>query len=204
MNESRSGLDRIGLAVHGSKKSQGGHVRKIRIEGSEEEISHEDLLAGIVRRTAVEIAVVDGERPLHVMCDVCRRPVRVRPTGAIPTAHKKCRDLKYRLDHLDEKRAKDAAYAAAHSAEKTAYDQEYRRANAARLRERALEYAANNRGLKREKDRTGYFNDPSLRKKKLESAKKYAETNRERVRAYKREWERKRRLAKRNVEETSK
>lgn len=90
--DKRAAVGRVEIAVHGSRKvaKRSRPIIVVPKDGGElREVSHEDVLSGLVKKTATEIAHVDG-RPEYVLCLDCRKPVATRAMGPVPSRCKRC------------------------------------------------------------------------------------------------------------------
>jgi len=149
----KGNLGRVAIAIHGSVKDGSVRARKlkrVRADGTVDEITHEDLLTGLVQKTAVEIARVEGERPEGFLCPDCLESwVTIAPKGRVPVRCKRCltraRSARFWQKNIDKLRVKArvrapqkqaaerAAYAADPKPKRAAYN-EYRRRNLEKVR----------------------------------------------------------------------
>lgn len=72
-------------------QARGGRARLLKTE-SGRVVTHGEVVAGLLARAEIEVAVVDGKRPEWIACEVCRVPVKV--THANGNLRRKCKACK--------------------------------------------------------------------------------------------------------------
>ena len=65
-------------------RSRGGKARLLKTDTGKI-VTHGEVLAGLLARAEIEVAVADGKRPEWVSCETCRVPVHVHHNGRIPS-----------------------------------------------------------------------------------------------------------------------
>lgn len=71
-------------------QARGGRARLLKTE-SGRVVTHGEVMAGLLTRAEIEVAVVDGKRPEWIACAVCKVPVKVvHSTGFVPKMCKQC------------------------------------------------------------------------------------------------------------------
>lgn len=79
----------IGGAVAPAVRRQAAAPRKVTLVGKDGKPTGQttsvEVAKSLLARSEIEFSVQPGKRPTHVACSQCGHPVKVRPTGSIPT-----------------------------------------------------------------------------------------------------------------------
>ena len=139
-------LGRIAIAVHGSRTTENGRIRRLKVEledGSVAEVSHEDVLAGAIARASVE----SGNLPDFILCKDCGKPravknkKRPRPLFCLGCCRKKSLEKNRRRTQSNPDRERERS-------------RKWRRENPDKARAASLKWRRENIEIARESDRT--------------------------------------------------
>jgi hypothetical protein len=168
-----SSTDKRSLGVHGSK-TEAKRTRPIIVvpkDGGElREVSHEDVITGLVKKTAVEIA---GSKD-YIACELCGKPRKRHKTGPTPrycapcalAAKQACTRQWYAKNPEAARQASRKRYA-----EKPENAKRWRTENPEAAREASRKWRAENPEAVREANRQYY----AKKKAEREAAKKAAQ-----------------------------
>lgn len=177
-------LDRVALGVHGSKTSM-KRVRRLLVETDEgiKDVSQEDLIAGLVKRTAVETTRANGRETLAECLD-CGAPILLNVSGRRTT---RC-DRHARLAIERRWRAKNPEKVLAKVRRQYHKDVEKSRASGRRSRAKHAEKrAAYEKARAAERRAAARKRRASHPERYREKSRAWRETNAERVREQKRQ-----------------